>query len=712
MKKPKIITSYRVKVLLIYLLFTMIPILIFMGVVHTQYVDRLRNQALDSLNQAADSMVNEWNDCLSQVKNISDGLLILDEITQNYFPDKPAEANKFRERLGVYVSTNTWFGEIALYSSDNDFMFSNVSSYTKERFLKQKHLDYLSTEDVDRIIQESYGPVLLDTSGDVAFCILYPMHTRNGTKALFFSIPTTKLNMNMSSALMGNEGYCQIMTGESEVLFSYCSNGVVPDPQVIAQSIAGQRSIQSDGQTWYCASGRTTNADMAVSVLISDGSVHRSVNSIKWSWTILILSSIGLCFAASWFTSFINAKPIVKLSNKISSSILEREESFNEMEHIDASVSHLSNFATTVQKQMAELGDYLTFRLLCGTIESVDEANQLSKMLGTSIYADTYQVCIVDTGESHSIKEVATTVSNLLLPEVSSLTRAFDQVFVCVLFCSLDDQNTIDVFSERFLQLYPNGKLSFGNSYSQLAEIPVSFMEAYLASGNEEGSATSFTYSETILQELSAFKQVTKTNNVQSILASLERLYADVEAKRYSLKDGKCLCVQFVNILSDNTIGSRLTDVLPNAYILISSASPEMLLKAMEPVLKEVRAMNNAHTEVPDNSSLVDQMVAYLAANYRNPNFSVQQMAFDFRLTPSALSRYFKEHYGRNINDYMNFLKMERAKQLLLETNLSIYEVGLELGYQGPNSFIRRFKATYGVTPGDFRQGKDDTAHP
>ena len=49
---------------------------------------------------------------------------------------------------------------------------------------------------------------------------------------------------------------------------------------------------------------------------------------------------------------------------------------------------------------------------------------------------------------------------------------------------------------------------------------------------------------------------------------------------------------------------------------------------------------------------------------------------------------------------------MERARTLLLETSLSVYDVGLELGYQGPNSFIRRFKATYGITPGEFRQNK------
>ena len=78
-------------------------------------------------------------------------------------------------------------------------------------------------------------------------------------------------------------------------------------------------------------------------------------------------------------------------------------------------------------------------------------------------------------------------------------------------------------------------------------------------------------------------------------------------------------------------------------------------------------------------------------------------MACDFRLAPSSLSRYFKENSQTSIQDYLNDLRMQKAKQLLLESSLPVYEIGLELGYYGQNSFIRRFKASCGVTPGEFR---------
>lgn len=704
MKRTKRIVSYRVKVFLIYLIVTIIPILSFVGIVETQYVSHLRNQAFESLDNSADMLVNTFDDCFDQIVTTANGLIILGATSQDYLPAKPAEANAFRTRLSIYVHNGSLFDEIALYSSNNEFLFSNKSSYTTERFLQLKSLDYFNKEQIYEFVKESYGPVVLPAGGEYAFCVLYPIHMRGGAQALFFSFPITKLDSYVRNVLQNNEGYCQFTDSEGRILLSCSTSENIPEPNIIEQCINGERSVKQGKDTWYCANAKSTVTGMSFSIMINNGSVHESIDSIRWKWGILILSSIMLTFVASWITSFINAKPIVNLSKRIASDILQREKGSNEIEHIDASISHLNDVAINMKKQMDELGDYLAFRLLCGTIESVDEANQLSKMLGTSIYADTYQVCIVDSGENHSANEIADRIRSLLPPEVSSLTRAFGTVYVCVFFCSLDDQNTMDVFCERFLQYYPQGKLAFGNGYSQLAEVPVSFMEAYLASKNEESSVASFAYSDTLLREIDVFAKATETADVHRMLDSLSHVHCSIEQEQYNLLEGKCLYVRFSHILSFSSFAGRLSNFLPNAYIVISSDSVEMLLKTMELAIKELKAMQSTPMENPMTSPLVDQMVNYLAANYRNPNFSLQQMAFDFRLTPSALSRYFKENFGRNINDYMNNLKMERAKQLLLETSLPIYEVGLELGYQGPNSFIRRFKATYGITPGEFRQ--------
>lgn len=64
----------------------------------------------------------------------------------------------------------------------------------------------------------------------------------------------------------------------------------------------------------------------------------------------------------------------------------------------------------------------------------------------------------------------------------------------------------------------------------------------------------------------------------------------------------------------------------------------------------------------------------------------------------------FKEKTGQNILDYSTKLRMNEAKRLLKETDIPLKELGYQVGYYNVSSFIRRFKQTQGLTPGDYRK--------
>lgn len=79
-------------------------------------------------------------------------------------------------------------------------------------------------------------------------------------------------------------------------------------------------------------------------------------------------------------------------------------------------------------------------------------------------------------------------------------------------------------------------------------------------------------------------------------------------------------------------------------------------------------------------------------------------MADKLHITPGHLSSYFKEKTGTNFSDYLNELRIGRAKELLLNPELRIQDVAAAVGYQNVNSFIRMFKRSSGVTPGEYRK--------
>ncbi|MBI3718573.1 MAG: helix-turn-helix transcriptional regulator [Sphingobacteriales bacterium] len=69
----------------------------------------------------------------------------------------------------------------------------------------------------------------------------------------------------------------------------------------------------------------------------------------------------------------------------------------------------------------------------------------------------------------------------------------------------------------------------------------------------------------------------------------------------------------------------------------------------------------------------------------------------------SHLSRIFSQLEGITIEKYLLLLRMERAKELLIHTELSASEIGDRLGYSSPQSFITQFGKETGKTPGEYR---------
>ena len=79
-------------------------------------------------------------------------------------------------------------------------------------------------------------------------------------------------------------------------------------------------------------------------------------------------------------------------------------------------------------------------------------------------------------------------------------------------------------------------------------------------------------------------------------------------------------------------------------------------------------------------------------------------MAAHFDLSPGYLSRFFKQVTSRNFIQYVTLLRMEYVKDRLVNGNEQIKDIVIAAGYMDIPSFLRKFKAAEGITPGQYRQ--------
>ncbi len=92
----------------------------------------------------------------------------------------------------------------------------------------------------------------------------------------------------------------------------------------------------------------------------------------------------------------------------------------------------------------------------------------------------------------------------------------------------------------------------------------------------------------------------------------------------------------------------------------------------------------------------------YLARHYAD-NPSQEEVAEYVGIRSSYFSRLFKEYYGINFSAYMQNLKMEKAKELLVEGK-SIKEASDMVGFSDPNYFTRVFRAHFGISPKHYKR--------
>ncbi len=107
-----------------------------------------------------------------------------------------------------------------------------------------------------------------------------------------------------------------------------------------------------------------------------------------------------------------------------------------------------------------------------------------------------------------------------------------------------------------------------------------------------------------------------------------------------------------------------------------------------------------------DGGALLSQFEQLLIAYFAQadqPLPTVQHFADELRVSPAYLSDMLRSLTGQNTQQHIHHALIERAKQLLLTTSLTINETAFQLGFEYPQYFTRLFKSKTGLTPAAFR---------
>lgn len=137
-------------------------------------------------------------------------------------------------------------------------------------------------------------------------------------------------------------------------------------------------------------------------------------------------------------------------------------------------------------------------------------------------------------------------------------------------------------------------------------------------------------------------------------------------------------------------------DQLFNVSAIRSDNVETMKNNFQEYIRKVVYEVNKFN--VSSRSSLIQNMCSYILLNIENSDINLKNIAEKFYVNKTYLSHIFKIEMGISFVDYVTFIKMERAKNILRKSDIKIYELANRLGYDDAEYFSKIFKKNTGVS--------------
>lgn len=197
------------------------------------------------------------------------------------------------------------------------------------------------------------------------------------------------------------------------------------------------------------------------------------------------------------------------------------------------------------------------------------------------------------------------------------------------------------------------------------------------------------------------------TDVLYQTFTDMMNLFASNPLRYLQAVDGACNLLYLTRSLlpeGDETL-SEIFKEHPNGYRSIyQSSSVEQVLEWMS-VLRDGLCEILKQKKSTYKNNVITSVQKYIQAHIEE-KLSLNDIAAVFGLSPNYLSVLFKKTCGMGFSEYISQMKVKKAKTMLLEQHMKIYEVAEQLGFESAFYFSKVFKKVEGISPREYIQTK------
>lgn len=269
------------------------------------------------------------------------------------------------------------------------------------------------------------------------------------------------------------------------------------------------------------------------------------------------------------------------------------------------------------------------------------------------------------------------------------------------IICSIDNEAVISVsnihidFSESTTAYFEAGT-AYDNRFVMGNERVLWFFDVSSAAKDIEPFSQNY---------IDGFRKALYAGDARALNDRINELFQILTDKKFSLFAFRIIYNDIISLLLNKYLsyGDVSEDTIQyyDIFELSKCRKASDLTDILRQLCNDILSKEEKNTDKDD--PVIGEIIEYIRDNYTAPALSMGTIAALYGMSAATLSLTYKEQTGMYPSGYLLLLRMEKAKELLTETEMSIQDIGTSVGYYDSSSFIRRFKKHMGITPAKYR---------
>jgi AraC-like DNA-binding protein len=735
-----------------YSIVLLLPVLI-IGLIAYNFFIQLLEQEVTKSNMNLLSQVKDTVDVnMTELNNVAFHISGNTNLTPFNVTKSPYTELNTIAQLRNYVSANQFIDQLVLYFRGHDTLYTPYSTYDVHTFT-DKIVAYgaWKPQDFVRDMQAVKYPYMRGAEnvtgpgGTTEKMVTYvmPLPPNNPTPygTVAFLLKESAFRSLLEKKFGDDWGDTFILNEKNELIVS--TNGIAPeDAKRLTQ--AGYEELAADGtktirlrdRDYFVYDVRSERLGWTFVSLVDQEAVLRNVELAKRRTLYAISVVIVLGGVFVFFATQLSYKPIRKLQRFAESKANREFAGLGEIESIHSALTLMSDSNDELNRSISSsrpaMKHYALLNLIRGRLPDDGDMARKLALANVRLTKPYHLVAVLHFPRGFAFEP---SDRSSLLDELEQSFPEHTEVYGIE---SLEGSNLIFVMGaddpegteHKRLLLDAHRTLSekwrtemtvgAGTAYGQWSELGKSYIEACgavdyrLIAGNgkvilfadivSKADLPHTDYSKSDWNQLKLYMYQADAGKIEE---HLERTIGTIRERQLPLFLVKCMCFDLIHVILSMLGELEWDDAdmarqYPDVWSLSEFETVEELIVLVKHISEDICRIV-ADRKESGNTDLAGKMMGYIREHFGSNQLSLQQVADEFKMSSSYLSRYFKDQTGQTVTQYIQALRMEKAKELLRAGADNLQDVVEHIGYGSVSGFIRKFKESEGITPGEFR---------